>query len=292
VLEQREAGTAAIRSALDGLLGLESVPPAGSPTAATPAAPTVLLSEAQAGDELTRAGNRLAAADAGYRLLLATIRVHRFDVHLPPSVWLAPSRGHSSPLRPEALAELADVLADQARTPAMVPFHRVVITAVGLSPAAVPVPSGSSTATAGPGTASSSCNHPTSLEPGASPTVLPPTGSVTALLTVSNCGTVTESGLVVTATVALADPTGTAPAPGPATSSWRTTVTIASGGSIALTSSPLPVATGHRYQLRLAVGIPSGQQASATAGLTQDFLLQITACRPDPTYFETCPSPS
>lgn len=90
----------------------------------------------------------------------------------------------------------------------------------------------------------------------------------------TNCGTVPESGVVVSETLDLADPPGTpSPPQGARGSSSRTTVTLASGASMALTLRPLAVAGGHRYTLTVAVGVPASQQDRA--GSTQRFLVRI-----------------
>jgi hypothetical protein len=104
--------------------------------------------------------------------------------------------------------------------------------------------------------------------------MLPPTSTVTADVTVTNCGTVPESGVVVTQTLALADPAGTPLPPADArASASRTTVTLASGSSMALTLRPLTVAGGHLYTLTVAVEVPASQQDRA--GSSQQFLLRI-----------------
>jgi hypothetical protein len=106
--------------------------------------------------------------------------------------------------------------------------------------------------------------------------VLPPTSTVTAAVTVTNCGTVPESGVVVSQTLALADPAGTPPPPSNARGSVsRATISLRSGTSQALTLPALVVASGHTYTLTVAVAVPASQVTRA--GSTQEFLVKIAA---------------
>ena len=148
----------------------------------------------------------------------------------------------------------------------MVPFHHLVVTAVGLAPPAVP--------TSGVGIVATSCIAPTSTVPGASPTVVPPTATLAALVSVTNCGNVPEADVTVSVTVAPADPAGTTPPPvGQRGGRSQAVVSIASGSSSAPALAPLPVASGHTYTLTVAVTLPPGQ--ADPAGATQQFLVQV-----------------
>jgi hypothetical protein len=104
--------------------------------------------------------------------------------------------------------------------------------------------------------------------------VLPPTPTVSVLVSVTNCGTVPESDVTVTATVTPVDASGTKPPPvaGSGRRS-RAVVSIASGASSAPTLAPLPVTSGHRYLLTVSVALPPGQVVDT--GATQQFLLQV-----------------
>jgi hypothetical protein len=94
-------------------------------------------------------------------------------------------------------------------------------------------------------------------------------------VTVTNCGTVVESGVTVTQTLVLADPPGTAPPPSDDRGKTTdTTITLNSGASSAISLPPLPVAAGHLYQLTVAVAVPP---TANPAGAAQKFLLQISA---------------
>ena len=121
-----------------------------------------------------------------------------------------------------------------------------------------------------------SCANAQSIPPGAAPTVLPPTPTVTVKATVTNCGTVAESDIAVTTTVSLFDPPGTAPPPLHARGgAQKTSVTLRSGGATGLVFGPFSVANGHRYVVTVSIAIPVGQQLQPQ-GSTQQFLVQIT----------------
>jgi hypothetical protein len=209
------------------------------------------------------AGRRFEGADDSYRALVAYVRHQHLPVALPSSVWV-PAPVENAPLGSVRLAATASAMAS---SPALVPVHQLVITALGLSPPAV--------ASGGPGIVGDGCSDPRSVVPGPAPTVLPPAATVSVGVTVTNCGTVTETGVVVNQTLAVADPAGTAPPPVDARGGKdQQRVTLASGSSVALTMPPLTVAGGHLYLLDVSVAVPTDQ--ANPAGTTQQFLLQIT----------------
>jgi hypothetical protein len=154
---------------------------------------------------------------------------------------------------------------------ALVPFHRLIITAVGLSPPAI--------ASGGPGVvpgpSGNSCVDPRSTVPGSLPTVLPPTRSVSAAVTVTNCGTVDESKVRITQTLTVSDPAGTT-APPAAFDGGRSGVTVdlAAGASVAVTPPAARLVTGHLYTLNLTVS-PAVSTGPAQAGATQTFRIRV-----------------
>ena len=263
VMADRASAVSGLRETIDQLLGMSPLPIAGAPSTSVPPSSAPLISIGQAASAMAAEGLLLQQADDSYQALLADIRLHRVPVHLPRSVWV-PAPVETAALGSTRLGASASELSASA---ALAPFHRLVITAVGLTPPAV--------AAGDVGIVGDSCGDPHSLVPGPTPTVLPPTTSVAAAVTVTNCGTVTESGVSVTATLVPADPPGTAPPSAGSTGGRsRATVTVRSGGSVALSMSPLAVAAGHRFSLTIAVATPPGQ--ADTTGSTQEFLLQIS----------------
>jgi len=262
VMRVRESATARLRSTIDRLLGMRPLPVAGAPTSSAPSAPATLISAGQAEAEMSAEGRVFEQADADFRSLRATAAAQHLSFHLHPSVWV-PYPVDTAPLGSAALGASATALASST---ALVPFHHLVVTAVGLSPPAVPA--------GGVGTVSTSCIDPQSTVPGAVPTVLPPTTTVAALVSVTNCGNVPESDVTVTVAVAPADPAGvTPPSLGVSGGTSRAVVAIASGSSSAPPLAPLSVSSGHRYTVTVTVSLPPGQ-ADAT-GATQEFLIQV-----------------
>jgi hypothetical protein len=263
VMRLRAATTAQLRSTVDRLLGMSPLPIAGSPTTSGPSAPATLISVDQATREMSAEGLAFQQADAQFRALRETAAAQRLPFRLQPSVWV-PAPVATAPLGPAALGATAASVVSSA---ALVPFHQLVVTAFGLSPPAVP--------SGGPGNASTSCADPLSTIPGSTPTEVPPTSTLAALVTVTNCGTVPETGVIVTLTVTPADPTGTAPPPaGRAGGRSQATVAIASGSSASPTLSPLPVSSGHRYMVTVTLSLPPSQ--ADQVGSTQSFLVQVT----------------
>ncbi len=245
VMADRATATARLRSTVDQLLGMTPLPVAGAPSTSVPASPATLISVGQATNDLTAVGTLFEQADAEYRQLAATARSLRPAVRLPSSVWVADPLA-TSPLGAVRLGAAAAALSVSA---ALVPFHHLVVTAVGLTPTAVPG--------GGTGVVGTTCVAPQSTVPGPSPTILPPTTRVAVSVTVTNCGTVPETGVSVAVAIAPADPPG-APAPPPrgAGGTSRARVSVASGSSTAPVLSALPVAPGHRYALTVSVSPP------------------------------------
>jgi hypothetical protein len=93
--------------------------------------------------------------------------------------------------------------------------------------------------------------------------------------TVTNCGTVVESGVGVSETLAPADPPGAAPPASARGGTAKATVTLRAGSSVALPPAGFAVAGGHLYTLTLAIAIDPSNQLDPT-GSTQQFLLQIS----------------
>jgi hypothetical protein len=260
---------AQLRTAIDRQLGMAPLPIAGAPASTTPTTTGPLLSIGEASSAMGAVGRLLEQADAAYRAVRALGRSQGVPVHLPASVWVQPPAA-TAPLGPTRLTALAPALALDT-SGALVPFHQLVITAVGLSPPAV--------ASGTPGTIGTGCSvHAVSTPAGSTPTVLPPTATVSAQVTVTNCGTVDESGVVVTQALALADPAGKAlPPTGARGGVAHATVSLAAGSSAALTMPAVAVAGGHLYTLGVSIALPASQRArpGGAAGSSQQFLLQI-----------------
>lgn len=264
VLELRASATEALRTSIDQRLGMQPLPIAGGPLPAVPTSPATLISVSQASAEMSAEGTAFEQTDAGFRTLQASAAAFLPPTHLLDSVWV-PDPSAAASLGSASLGATAIALASPAS--ALVPFHHLVVTAVGLSPPAVP--------TGGAGSMSTSCIGPESAVPGTSTTVVPPSKTLGALVSLTNCGNVPENGVTVSVTVAMADPPGTAvPPTGSQGGRVEAVVVLASGSSSAPVLRPLPVSTGHRYLLTVAVSLPPGQLNPA--GSTQQFLVAIT----------------
>jgi hypothetical protein len=269
VMSERATATERLRSTIDQLLGMSPLPVAGSPSSSVVEPSGPLLSPAEASVAMGAAGAAFQQADARYRALRADIRQQRDRIRLPASAWVtAPTS--AAPLGAVQLDATAPALDSSV---ALAPFHHLVVTAVGLEPPAVP-PTPTS-----PGAASGvigvSCGNAQSTPPSAAPTLLPPTSRLTVKATVTNCGTVAESGIAVTTTVALLDLPGTAaPPPRARGGVKKTKVTLRSGAASALAFGPFSVAGGHRYVVTVSIAIPVEQQLQPQ-GAVQQFLVQI-----------------
>jgi hypothetical protein len=264
VMDVRASATLQLRTTIDQLLGMQPLPVAGSPSTSSPGSAATLISADQAGSEMAAEGQEFQEADAGYRAMLAAAAARRVPFRVHASVWV-PAPVDTAPLGSAMLGATAAALAS---SPALVPFHHLVVTAVGLEPAAVP--SGRA------GIVATSCSNPQSTVAGGTPTEVPPTSTLAALVSVTNCGNVRESDVTVSVAVVQSDPVGTAPPPvGQRGGRVETVVAIASGASSAPDLAPLPVASGHLYTVTVSVSLPPGQ--TDPNGAVQQFLVQVAA---------------
>ena len=269
VMATRATAVADLRTAIDRQLGMSPLPVAGAPAGTTATSSAALSTIGEASSAMASVGRLLQSADRAYRVVASSGRAQPAPIRLPRSAWV-PDPQSTAPLGATQLAALAPALAGSG---ALVAFHQLVITAAGLDPAAV--------TTGAPGTVGTGCGvDAQSTVAGTTPSVLPPTAPLGVALTVTNCGTVEESGETVTETLAPADPAGTAlPLPGRRGGVRRVPVpTVAPVSSVALTLPPMAVAGGHRYTLDLTLSVPPGQRVNpdGAAGTTQQFLVQIS----------------
>ena len=269
----RAAAVVEVAGTIDQLLGMAPLSIAGAPntTTASSSNSAALISVGQASQQLAAGGTQIERTDRAYAALAARLRHGKKSgsgpIRLPASIWAPPGAPLSS-------TQLGDSAASLKAAVALVPYHQMVITAVGLTPPAVPAATPNDTA--GSGIIGTSCDAPNSTVAGPIPTRLPPTSSVTPLVTVTNCGTVDEANVTVTETLALAEPTGAVTPPvGASGSSARTKVTTVSGQSQSLSLPALNVAKGHNYTLTVTLTPPNGQ--ADPAGTSQQFLLQIVS---------------
>jgi hypothetical protein len=264
VMSDRASATSALRSNVDRMLGMTPLPVAGAAQKSALPTPAPFISQDQAASGMSAAGLLFQRSDTEYRTFVAGLRTGHVRVRIPPSIWV-PAPVSDAPLGPDRLGASAAMLAASA---ALVPYHQLVITTVGLVPQ--PVASGGAQTTI-PG-----CSAPRSNAGGGVPTAMPPTTSVRSMVTVTNCGTVAEPVVRVTETLVPADPPGTPPPPaGAEGGTLQSQVSLRSGASAALSLGALAVASGHSYTLTFSIAIPVSQAANDPAGSSQQLLLHI-----------------
>jgi len=255
--DERATAVRRLRDTIDGLLGMAPLPVPGS--AAHPSDGTVppALSAAAASDQLSAEGALLATADRAYAQAVRALRRTSIAVALPSSRWVSDRPGAVSPLGAGGLGASASAL---VASPVLAPVTEVIISATGLTPPAL--------ADGGPGVVGDGCSSPTSAVASTPSTVLPPTSTVTATVTVTDCGSTFEPHVVVTATLV-----GQGAKP---VSQQRSSAPFAlePGASVSVTLPTLPVAPGSSYMLSFAIPMPSGQ--STPAGTTQSFSIDVS----------------
>jgi hypothetical protein len=264
VFAERATAATAVRTTVDGLLGMTPLPVAGAPPS-TPPAPPPSLTTAQAVTAMSAAATQINKADADYASVRRALARAQGPVLLPRSAWVTGPPA-TAPLGATQLAAAPPALQASA---ALAVAHQLLISAVGLTPPAV----GSVGSTVG-----DNCPNPSSQAGVAPSALVPPTKKIAAQVTVTNCGNVNERGIVVSLTVQLAPgsppPKGsTAAASSP--SVVRKTIALTPGGSRSVDLGPLKVLPGGLYVVTAAVASPAGQ--TSPAGTTQAFLVQVSS---------------
>jgi hypothetical protein len=266
VFAERATAATAVRTTVDGFLGLVPLPVAGAPPSPTPP-PAPSLTTTQAVAALSAVGTQIRKADADYAAVRRALARAPGPVRLPRSSWVTGPQA-TAPLGQAQLAAAPPALKASS---ALAVVDQLLISAVGLSPPTV--------GQSGPGTLGDNCANPSSRPASPPASLLPPTRKLSAQVTVTNCGTVVEKGVVVSLTVQLAPgspPPGKAASSTPASpSSVRRTIVLGPGGSRSLAMGPLAVVPGSQYVVTMAVAFPSGQ--ANPAGTTQAFLVQISS---------------
>jgi hypothetical protein len=238
VFSDRAAAVQQLHAALDGLLGMHPLtvagaPPSGGATVATPA----LLTSTAATNRIAAAGALLARSDRNYQALRRALSGMPGHARLPGSRWI--TAGNLWQIG--TVATQVDLVATST---SLAVTHRLVLSAVRLSPPALPSPSGAAT-------------------PGAS--MVSPTTRVTLSVVLTNLGTVDEPHAAVQFTLT--------PQPTGAAMLMKRGAAVASGGSVTLAPAVFSVKPGHSYQLTVAVVLPAGQTDVTGASLSE--LLEI-----------------
>lgn len=235
VFAERAQSVDELRGAVDGFLGMQPIPPAGSPSdGGTPAAATVLLSATQATNRIASAGSLLSHADALYRSVRRSLAASAGHGRLPSSVWVTDAQ----PWQVGSVAAEVDLL---AVSPTLVSAHNVVLRTVRLSPPALPTPQGVP----------------------ANVSVLSPVSQVGVTVVLANQGSVDERHASVRYT--LANQSSGAGA----TANRVESAGLTLGASVTLPEVDFDVVPGTTYVLTVEVLLPPGQTQTANTVLQQ-----------------------
>ena len=245
IFPDRARAMTELRGAIDGLLGMHPLPPAGASTGAATVATPTLLSSSQASNRITAAGVLLARSDRNYAGVRRTLARSAGHAALPPSRWIT----NGQVWQAGALATQVDQV---VASPSLQATHQLVLTAIRLSPPALPSASGAPAPTA---------------------STLSPTTTVTVSVVLSNQGSVDEPRATVHITL-------TAQPAGGATERTRV-VPVAASGSVALPAASFSVKPGQSYQLAVSIAVPPAQTSRAGTTVTQ--VLQIAPSLPTTT---------
>ena len=223
VFDDRARSLADLRSALDGLLGLQplaggAVPPVAATTSGTPA----LLSAGQATTQIAAAGALLVHSDSLWSSFRRAVSPLIAPARVPPSVWVK----NPGLWRPLAVAAQVDLLPD---SPTLAASHYVLLRTVRLTPPALPPPSGT----------------PTGVS------IVSPTSRLSVSVVLANQGAADEPH--VTTELDLTNQTSAA------TSTRRVTAALALGASVTLPSVVFRVQPGADYALTVQIDLPPGQ---------------------------------
>ncbi|HWE65594.1 MAG TPA: hypothetical protein VG298_03010 [Acidimicrobiales bacterium] len=238
VFADRAQAASALRAAIDGLLGMHPLPLAGAPAqGATGSATPTLLSASEATNRIAAAGALLTRSDRSYQSVRRALARAAGHGKLPPSSWVAQAQAWQI----GAVATQVDLVSTSTSLAAT---HRLVLTTVGLTPQALPPPSGA-------------------VSPAIS--ILSPTRTLTVSVVLANLGSVDQRHASVQFTLA--------PLAGGATVTKTRSATVTSGGSVVLTPVTLAVKPGQSYQLTVGIILPAGQTDGTNTSLSQQ--LQI-----------------
>jgi len=234
VFADRARSADEVRSAVDGLLGLQPLAVAGvRPAAATATANAALLSATQATNRIAAAGRLLGQADRSYQAVRHLLVNAGGHARLPPSRWITTS----STWQIGAVASQVDLVAASTTLRAT---HQLGLSVVQVMPPAIPSPTGA-------------------VNSGLS--VLSPTKTVTLNVVLTNNGSVDEPHASVTFTLA-SQPSG-------ATATRKRTASVPATRSASLAPVTFSVAPGHSYQLTVAIAAPAGQTVAAGTSFSE-----------------------
>jgi hypothetical protein len=240
VFADRAQSMSDLRAAIDGYLGMQPLPIAGT-TDATVAtgsgADATLLTATEAANRIAAAGALLAHSDALYGSVRHTLRMAAGNARLPRSAWVR----NPQLWAPGALASQVDLMAS---SPSLATVHYLALRTVQITPPALPTPQGVS----------------------ANVSVLTPTTRISVDVVLANDGSVAEPHATVHYTMA-SQSSG-------ATSSRAETVALAPGSTQALPTATFAVVPGATYLLTVSVDVPAAQ--TQLAGTAAQYTLAVS----------------
>jgi hypothetical protein len=238
VFADRARSMSELRAAIDGYLGMQPLPVAGTATTvASAGGADPLLSATETTNRIAAAGALLAQSDALYRSVRHTLRTSVGHGLLPRSAWVQ----NAQLWAPGAIASQIDLM---STSPSLVAVHDLVLRTVRINPPALPTPQGTA----------------------ANVSVITPTTQLSVDVVLANDGSVDEPHAMVHYTMANQS--------SGATSSRSQTIALAADASQALPTANFRVAPGTSYVLTVSVGVPAGQ--TQLAGTAVQYVLEVS----------------
>lgn len=238
VFDDRAQAMSQLRATVDGYLGMQPLPVAGSPASSNPpaAANATLLSATQATNRIGAVGALLTHSDALYRSVRRTLASAPGHGRLPKSVWVT----RSGTWGLGAIAAQVDLM---ATSPSLAVSHYLALRTIRINPPALPTPQGASS----------------------SVSVIEPTSQISVDAVLGNDGTVDEPHATVHFTLANQS--------SGATASQNETIGLAADTSQALPTANFHVKAGTTYVLTVSVDLPPGQ--TQTIGTAVQSVLSV-----------------
>ncbi|HEY2215792.1 MAG TPA: hypothetical protein VGH31_12120, partial [Acidimicrobiales bacterium] len=233
---ERASAVAAIRNALNALLGLRPLQIAGSPSSQSLVVAPTLSSSVVVATRMTNAGALLTQSDRNYHLARVALRRARGHGRLPASLWVT----QAEEWQPATVNDTVDQLAS---SPSLASAPRLVLSTVRLTPQVLPASAGANA-------------------------VLPPTSTLSVTAVMTNLGTVVEPRASVEFTLT---PEAGSVSNAPVSITRR--LALATGASGVLPTVTFKVKPGQQYQLSVAIVLPAGQTDVSQTSQSED--LQI-----------------
>jgi hypothetical protein len=243
VFADRAHAMSDLRAAIDGYLGMQSLPVTGTATtlASTSGTGTTLLTATDATNRIAAAGALLSHSDSLYRSVRRALRTAAGGGRLPKSAWVS----NPQLWAPGAVASQIDLMAS---SPSLAAVHDLVLRTVRINPPALPTPQGAP----------------------ANVSVLTPTKQLSVDVVLANDGSVAEPRATVHYTLANQS--------SGATSSRTQTVSLAPATSQALPTANFGVASGTTYVLTVSVDVPAGQTLLASTAVQYVLAISQATC--------------